>query len=134
MVAEVVTNYVKSVGRPNPFKEGEPGPDWWCSFLRRWQQLSQRKPEHLTEKRAEGVTKAVINQWIDNVSDVFVKQSLDKIAPDDIAKRLWNADETGLYLDATSKFVLAKRGARAVYKVGGGCGREFVTVLGCGAA
>ena len=32
MVAEVVTNYVESVSRPNPFKEGEPGPDWWCFF------------------------------------------------------------------------------------------------------
>ena len=88
----------------------------------------------MSKIRAEGVTKAVINQWIDNVSNVFVKQGLDKIAPDGIAKRLWNADETGLCLNATSKFVLARRGTRAVYEVDGGCGREFVTVLGCGAA
>ena len=53
---------------------------------------------------------------------------------DEVAKRLWNADETGLCMDTTSKSVLARRGARVVYEVGGGSGREFVTVLGCGAA
>lgn len=39
--------------RPNPFKDGIPGRDWWRSFLNRWKkEISERKPEHLPTNRA----------------------------------------------------------------------------------
>ena len=52
----------------------------------------------------------------------------------DLASRLWNADETGFSLAIASGHVLAKRGSRDVHETGGGTGREYVTVLGCGSA
>ena len=134
MVAQVVSDYLQSIGRPNPFHKGVPGPDWWALFLKRWPQLSERKPEHLSKKRAEGVTRAVVDEWIDTVEKAFMKHNLFQYGSDELAKRLWNADETGLCLDATSKTVLARRGTKSVYEVGGGCGREYITVLGCGSA
>ena len=36
MVAQVVTDYLVSARRPNPFQKGVPGPDWWALFLKRW--------------------------------------------------------------------------------------------------
>ena len=108
--------------------------DWWALFLKRWPQLSERKPEHLSKKRAEGVTQAVVDEWIDTVQKAFEEYNVIQFSGDDLTKRLWNADETGLCLDATSKTVLARRGAKSVYEIGGGSGREYITVLGCGSA
>ena len=90
--------------------------------------------EHLSRKQAEGVTCPVVDAWIDTVGKAFEKYGLIEYCGDELAKRLWNADETGLCLDATSKKVLAWRGTKAVYEVGGGSGREYITVLGCGSA
>ena len=52
----------------------------------------------------------------------------------DLASHLWNADETGFFLAIASGQVLAKRGSRDVHETGGGTGREYVTVVGCGSA
>ena len=93
-----------------------------------------RKPEHLSKKRAEGVTQKVVEDWIDLVQKVWKENGLDELAEDQVARRLWNADETGLCLDATSTRVLARGGAKSVYEIGGGSGREYITVLGCGSA
>ena len=52
----------------------------------------------------------------------------------DYAQRIWNVDETGFCLGATSKKVLAKRGALVVYEVGGASDHWFITVTFCGNA
>ena len=52
----------------------------------------------------------------------------------DLGSRLWNCDETGFCTAVSSRAVLAKRGSKAVHETGGGSGREYITVLGCGAA
>ena len=57
-----------------------------------------------------------------------------ELSEDEVASRLWNADETGLCLAATSTKVLARRDAKSVYEIRGGSVREYITVLGCGSA
>ena len=52
----------------------------------------------------------------------------------DYAQRIWNVDETGFCLGATSKKVLVKRGAHAVHEVGGAFDHQFITVTFCGNA
>ena len=47
----------------------------------------------------------------------------------EIAKRLWNCDETGFCIAVASKTVFAKRGEKAVHEVSGGSGKEYITVL-----
>ena len=47
-----------------------------------------------------------------------------------ITERLWNCDEIEFCTAVASKQVLAKKGTKAVYDVGGGSGREYITVLG----
>ena len=131
MVAEVATDYLVSTSRPN--HGGVPGKDW-SLFLKRWPQLCVRKPEHLSKKRAEGVTQKFGDHWVELVQKVFKKNGLDELSEDEVASRLWNADETSHCLDATSTKVLARRGAKSVYEIGGGSVREYITVLGCGSA
>ena len=76
----------------------------------------------------------MVDTWIDTIQKAFEEHNLHHYSNDDLTKRLWNADETGLCLDATSKEVLARRGANVVYKVEGGSGRGYITVLGCDSA
>lgn len=114
MVAEVVTDYLVSTSRPNPFCGGIPSKDWWTLFLRRWLQLCVRKPEHLSKKRAERVTQKVVDDWIDLVQKVLKVNGLVELTEDEVASRLWNADETGLCLDTASTRILARRGDKSV--------------------
>ena len=48
--------------------------------------------------------------------------------------RFWNADVTGFCTAIASRKVLARRGAREVHETAGGSGRDYITVLGAGAA
>ena len=47
---------------------------------------------------------------------------------------IWNCDETAFTTETISLKVIAKRGAKGVYEVGGGSGREYITVHHCGSA
>lgn len=88
MVAQVVADYLATIRRPNPFQKGVPGPDWWVLFLKRWPQLSERKPEHLSRKQAEGVTCPIVDAWIDTVEKAIEKYGLDQYGGDELAKSL----------------------------------------------
>ena len=57
-------------------------------FFKRWPQLSERKPEHLSKKRAEGVTRAKVDEWIDTVEKAFMKHNLFQYGSDKLVKRL----------------------------------------------
>ena len=61
-------------------------------------------------------------------------QELKMLDMPDLSKRLWNADETGFCTAVASQRVLAKRGAKDVHETAGGSGRDYITVLGVGAA
>ena len=52
IVNDILRNFLKDLKRPNPFKDGTPGPDWREGFLQRWPKLTERKPQHLSAKRA----------------------------------------------------------------------------------
>ena len=62
IVGVIVRDYVLAAQRATPFTNSTPGYDWWCGFLRRWPQLSQRKPEHLPRHRAQGACPEVRKQ------------------------------------------------------------------------
>ena len=68
----VVKGYLKQIGRPNPFGEdGIPGDSWWKGFLRRHPQLSKRKPQHLSKKRAESNDPDVLDKWFEKLADLY---------------------------------------------------------------
>ena len=135
LAASVVQDYLKHEAIANPFNNDCPGKDWWSGFIKRWK-LSERKPQHLSAKRAEGVLPEVVDAWLEKVKKVFQEVGLIKRgrAVKDLSNRMWNCDETAFCTSATSKTVIAKRGCRDVHETGGGSGREYVTVLGAGSA
>ena len=50
------------------------------------------------------------------------------------SSQIWNCDETVFATAVGSKKVLARRGSRNVYEIGGGSGHEYITMLVCGSA
>ena len=130
-VGTVIKDYLEQQGKQNPFGDtGMPGRDWWSRFLSRHSSLAQRRPQHLSKKRAQANDPIVLDEWFERVRKLFASSKLDKFESEAIAERLWNCDETGFCTAVASKQVLAKKGSKAVYEVGGGSGREYITVLG----
>ena len=134
MVANVIMEYIRDKGLQSPFAHGKPGGDWWLGFMRRWLKLSERKPQHLAASRAFSLTEGAVSEWFSKVSATVTNAELGELASEELAKRIWNCDETAFATDTASNKILARRGAKQVHEVGGGSGREHITVLGCGSA
>lgn len=98
--------------------------------MRRWPILTERKPQHLPANRANSLTETVVDAWIAKVSHMVTEAGIGE----ELESRAWNCDETAFATDVASKRVLARRGERNVHETGGGSGRDYITVLGCGSA
>ena len=122
IVTDVIHHFLKDQGRLSPFKDSSPGPDWWQAFMGRWPSLSERKPQHLSAKRASAANPDTLKSWFEMVQGFLLKVRLMKrntTTVSDYASRVWNSDETGFCLGATSKNILARRGDRSVHEIGG---------------
>lgn len=109
MIGFVVMDFMQRVSRPHPFKQA-PGYKWWNGFLKRWPQLSERKAQHLSQKRAQGANSKTIEEFFAKLEDLFCKIGIR--CAHDLADRLLNCDETGLCNASGSTKVLAKRGSQ----------------------
>ena len=133
LVDAVIFDYLKDKEKSNPFTGGVPGHDWWRRFLSRWPCLSERKPQHLSKKRAQAGNSEVINAWFNKLDEVFANAGLDPYDPQ-VQCRLWNCDETAFCTSPVANKILARRGSRAVHEIGGGSGHQYITVHCCGSA
>ena len=131
-VTAIATDYVSTKGRRNPFHGGVPGKDWWIGFLQRWPKLVERKPQHLSKQRASSANPATVEEYFKKVGKLM--DDLGITHCEDLDRRVWNCDETGVATAVASKVILARRGSKWVHEVGGGSGRELITLMGCGSA
>ncbi|XP_062511201.1 uncharacterized protein LOC134187101 [Corticium candelabrum] len=128
-LSNVISDYLRANARENPFPDDLPGPDWFVGFFkRRKSALSQRKPQHLSKKRAKALTKERIEGWMKFVEKIYRKAGLFKLSKKELSKRIWNCDETAFATASSSRMVLARRGAKSVYETMAGSGREYITV------
>lgn len=134
VVGKVIKDYLAALDRPNPFRLGCPGKKWWSNFLKRWPELSERKPEHLTVQRAKAATPSVIAAFISSLGSFLESKGISSLSYGELGQRLWNCDETGISTSVASQKVLVKRGSRVVSEIGGGSDREYITSLFCGSA
>jgi hypothetical protein len=131
-LTSVVADYLRDIKRDNPFDGDLPGPDWFSGFMKRWRMtLTQRRPEHLSRKRAKCLTKDRVEKWMEFVEQVFQKAGLFKLSRKELSRRIWNC---AFATASCSKSVLARRGTKSVYETMAGSGREYFTVLWCGNA
>ena len=102
-------DYLNTIKRPHPFK-GCPGYEWWKGFMKRWPTLTERKPQHLSQKRAESANEETIKSFFQRVETLLRETGL--LHTDDLADRLWNCDETGLCNAVTSGRILSMKGSK----------------------
>ena len=129
VVEVVVFEYLKDKSILNPFNDGVPGKDWWSRFLKCWPCISQRRPQHLSSKRAAASSEDIIQAWFDKLDELFQELHTDATDPS-LVDWLWNCDETGLCTGETAKSVIARRGVRQVSEVSSGSDHEHITVMG----
>ena len=107
IVANVIMEYIRDKGLQIPFANDRPGGDWWLRFMRRWPKLSERKPQHSAANRAFSLTEGAVSEWFSKVSATVTNAGLCKLAPEELAKRMWNCDETAFATDTASNKILA---------------------------
>ena len=129
-VVNVVTDYLKSTKKPNPFKDGIPGEAWWLGFLKRHPDLVKRKPQQLQIARARAAKPEIVNHWFIEC----LKPTLDTLGLTEKPWNIYNVDETGFPLSGNPGHILAKRGTKSPQAIIGGSGRENITVQVCTSA
>lgn len=122
-VLNIVAQIVAKDGRPNPFVNGRPGRKWWSLFKKRNPRVSLRTPEKLQLARAKCCTPEILATWYREFKCFLEERGLlNKGA------QIWNADEAGFPLCATSGKVLSIRGCKNVCSITADT-KEQITVL-----
>jgi len=73
--------------------------------MKRWPQISVKKPESLSAGRAMGMNEQVVSNWF----DVYA-ETLDELGIADLPAHIWNTDESGLQDHFVSDKVVAEKG------------------------
>lgn len=117
---------IKELKRVTPFVDGRPGRRWYESFLRRHPQVGRRVSQNLSNARAK-VTESKICNWFKEVREYFETNELSDILghPD----RIFNCDETAIYLSPKDNRVLVRKGQKAVYSFTNNDDKECITTL-----
>ena len=124
---ELVGEYIRALGRENPFTDNLPGYDWLASFLKRHPELTSRVPEQLKMSRAKStVNKRIFDEWFQ-----LLKTTLEENNLIDMPEKIYNVEESYFPLHPKRIKVLCKRGISHLFRLIGGSDRDSITVQGC---
>uniref|UniRef100_A0A6P7F9H0 Uncharacterized protein LOC114327114 n=1 Tax=Diabrotica virgifera virgifera TaxID=50390 RepID=A0A6P7F9H0_DIAVI len=124
---QLVSEYVKANDIPNPFHDHLPGEDWYQGFMRRNNNISLKKAEHLQKVRKTARDPATVYDLYSKLGDLYKKHDLEGPSK---AKFIFNCDESGFASDPSRLKALGEKG-KPLSRVSGGSGRESTTVLIC---
>ena len=102
--------YIKKINRKTSFKDGKPGDKWFKLFMRRHPEVSSRMTQNLGKARSS-ITEESLRQWFDAV----LKELTDCADVLEDPSRVFNADETAIFLAPKGEKVLVRKGEKAVY-------------------
>ncbi|CAK1581025.1 unnamed protein product [Parnassius mnemosyne] len=111
---------------PHPFHDDRAGRYWLKGFLARHKQtLSIRKPTGTSFARANGFTKARMDEFYQNLEKVYDEKKVT-------ASRIFNVDETGLSI-VQSKYpkVIGRRGKKQIGAMSSAERGTLITVVTC---
>lgn len=131
-IKDSVQRIVQKSQLKTKFVDGRPGNKWLKLFLKRHPSLSLRTPQKLSKTRAR-ITEEDCRKWFQEAGQYLEQNNLMDVFHD--KRRIFNCDETALYLNPKEGKVLALRGDKNVYRVAGNDEKENLTVLfNCNAA
>ena len=99
---ESVKNICISEHRKNPFVENKPGRAWYDGFMLRHPDISERPSEKVSLNRGK-VTKEEVQTWFKNVKKELKDNNLLNIS----SRRIFNTDETGIFLKNSFMYILS---------------------------
>lgn len=117
---------IKQLKRPNTFKEGRPWRHWYEGFMKRHPEISARMAQNLTNARAS-VTETKIKRWFSEISQYLTNENIKDILDD--PSRVYNCDETAMYLNPKGEKVIVRKGEKAVYTFINNDEKECLTTL-----
>ena len=130
-ITTVVQEFVKEIGRPNPFRNGVPGYKFIIGFERRHKvgEIRLRNPEHLSATRALAMTKENVQRFYDKLKKVLEENDIFEHP-----QFLFNLDETNLTGASDSTKVYVGVAQRNAYQIIPDGTKTSFTVLFCGNA
>ena len=133
----MVKSYLDDLKRSTSFVDNMPGKDWCIGFKKRWShRLSLKKPEVLTKKRSENLSKKNLDAFFEMVKMQYESDGLldDFYAGEDVSMRIFNLDETGCSTNPTGQKLFFSRKSKQAYMLTPTCGKAMYTVLFTGNA
>ncbi|KAJ8968814.1 hypothetical protein NQ314_002076 [Rhamnusium bicolor] len=118
-----VQKLVKEAELNTPFKNGTPGRKWFQLFMSRHPDLSRKQSEYINRARSL-VTEQKIKSWFAETLELLGD---DKSVLEDPV-RVWNMDETAMYLCPKGTLVLAEKGV-PVFNTSANSDKENITTL-----
>ncbi|CAH1276962.1 JRKL [Branchiostoma lanceolatum] len=133
LTAGVIKALAKAVDKESCKKRGEeprfggklPGSKWWRCFRRRHPEISMRCPDKLDRARAAMSNSSIIGHHFKTLGDLMTKEKLHQRP-----YLIYNADETGMSLDAKKSRVIVPTSSKRAPSVSSG-GRDHITVMAC---
>lgn len=102
------------------------GYDWLQLFLSRHADLSVRKAEGVSNARAVGLNKTVVEEYFSVLENVLTEYQLFE-KPGNI----FNIDESGLQLNNKPGYVIAEKGSKTVSNITSGEKGETISIVAC---
>lgn len=122
-LAYSVQKLVQEFQIQTPFINGSPGKKWFTSFLKRHPEISRKHAEFINKARA-AASKNSIKRWFTETETVL---GVDANVLNDPG-RLFNMDETAIFLSPKGSLVLGPKG-KGVYDVVSSSEKDNVTTL-----
>lgn len=119
-----VKNLVEKANLPTPFNRNTPGRKWFKLFMSRHHEISQKQSEYINRARSL-ITENNIRGWFRDTLELLTEENIEIL--DDPA-RIWNMDETAIFLCPKGSLVLAERGL-PVYETSSNSDKENIKTL-----
>lgn len=126
-VRQIAHKIATAANRKSYFNEDKESASkwWWANFKKRYN-LTLRVPENLAAYRASIANSHMINGFYSKLDSL-----MNQLGIQDMPKRFWNCDETGLSYVVKNNKVVTAIGKRYVYKRTYADRGETHTLLGC---
>lgn len=125
-VLDSVQKIVRALNLKTPFIDQRPGRKWWERFLSDHPQVSLKHAEHLTKARSL-VSEYSIRNWFAEIDKDVADGGVDISSIVD-PKRVWNCDETAMFLAPKGGLILGPKG-ESTYDVSAASAKDCITTL-----
>ncbi|KAI8488705.1 hypothetical protein Bbelb_334880 [Branchiostoma belcheri] len=115
----------KEKGEAPRFGGKLPGKRWWSAFRRRHPEISLRSPDSLDRARAAMSNARVVEKHFEQLGQLLSENKLH-----DRPFQVYNADETGMSMDARKSRVVVPTASKRAPSIRSG-GRDHITAMSC---